>query len=118
MGCKCPRCGRGKLYSSYLKVADHCRICELDYSTADAGDGPAVFLIFIVGFLAVILLMILNFGFNAPAWLTLLITLGFSTWLIWVSLPPLKAYMIALQYANKAREGKLDDDSGDEEDRL
>ena len=119
LACKCPRCGQGKLFSGFLKVADTCPQCGLDYSTADSGDGPAVFLLFIVGFIGVVLLAILKFGLDAPEWVSLLVPLVVSGLVIWWTIRPLKAYMIALQYANKAREGRLeDDDRPDDGDNL
>ena len=48
---RCPRCGEGSLFKGYLTVAAACVCCGLDYSSFDPGDGPAVFVILIVGFL-------------------------------------------------------------------
>ncbi len=53
LACKCPRCGRGKLFESYLTVRASCDVCGLDLRGHDAGDGPAVFHIFILGFIIV-----------------------------------------------------------------
>ena len=53
LGCKCPRCGRGHLFSGYLIVADKCDLCGLNFQGQDAGDGPAVFIILILGFFVV-----------------------------------------------------------------
>ena len=109
---KCPRCGRGDLFVGYLKVAASCDSCQLDYAKADSGDGPAVFVIFIVGFVAVATAFTVRFGFDAPAWLALALSIGLGTFLILVMLRPLKGVMIALQYANKAREGQIGDAGG------
>ena len=46
---RCPRCGKGSLFNGYLNVAPACSACGLDYAPFDAGDGPAVFVILIVG---------------------------------------------------------------------
>src|SRR5258708_38823169 len=48
---RCPRCGKGKLFRGFLTLAPRCECCGLDYSFADAGDGPAVFVILIAGFI-------------------------------------------------------------------
>ena len=53
LACRCPRCGQGPLYSGFLSVAERCDVCRLDLQKADSGDGPAVFIIFILGFLVV-----------------------------------------------------------------
>ena len=47
IACRCPRCGRGKLYQGFLKLRPSCERCGLDYTFIDAGDGPAVFIILI-----------------------------------------------------------------------
>jgi len=76
LGCKCPRCGRGALFKGFLTVADRCTACDLDLSEVDSGDGPAVFLIFILGFtvvpglvvgLALLFLRTYNLGQQTPA---------------------------------------------------
>lgn len=102
LGLRCPRCGRGKLYKSYLKVADACDVCGLDLSAADSGDGPAVFVMFVTGTLAAILVVIMEFVIQAPMALSIglvcLVVIGGSLLL----LPPFKAVLIALQYRHRA----------------
>ena len=49
--CRCPRCGKGPLFDGFLSLAKRCTVCGLDYSFADSGDGPAVFIMLIVGFI-------------------------------------------------------------------
>src|SRR5580693_5919672 len=53
LACVCPRCGRGKLFQGFLTPRPHCEVCGLDYGFADAGDGPAVFIMFLAGFIVV-----------------------------------------------------------------
>ena len=102
LACKCPRCGRGKLFAGYLTLADRCNVCNLDLSKADSGDGPAVFLIFVLGGLAVFLAYLLLFVLMLPEWLSWLflvtVVLGGAA----VLLRPTKAIMVALQYKNQA----------------
>ena len=50
---RCPRCGEGKLFQGFLTLRPRCDDCGLDYGFADAGDGPAVFVILIGGFIVV-----------------------------------------------------------------
>lgn len=104
MACKCPRCGQGALFDGYLSLRPLCRVCQLDYANADSGDGPAVFAIFIVGFVAVAVAFIVRFSMGAPIWLAFLLSTGIAIGLILVILRPLKATMVALQYVNKAAE--------------
>ena len=106
-GGKCPRCGQGALYAGFLKMRSACDVCQLDYAKADAGDGPAVFVIFIVGFFAVALAFVTRFVWYAPMGVALLVSVSFTVLSILAILRPLKATMVALQYANKAAEGRL-----------
>jgi uncharacterized protein (DUF983 family) len=103
---KCPRCGQGDLYKSYLALKSECDACGLDYSRADSGDGPAVFVIFIVGFLSVALAFIARFGWGLSIGASFLLSSGFAIVSILALLRPLKATLIALQYRNKAEEGR------------
>jgi uncharacterized protein (DUF983 family) len=47
--CRCPRCGNGKLFNGFLTLKPDCDSCSLDFTFADAGDGPAIFVIMIAG---------------------------------------------------------------------
>lgn len=107
LGGKCPRCGQGALFDGFLGLRASCPVCGLDYAKADSGDGPAVFVIFIVGFLAVAVAFVARFVWYAPIWLAFLISAGLAVILILALLRPLKATLIALQYAHKAAEGRL-----------
>ena len=111
LACKCPRCGRGPLYAGFLRVAERCPACGLDLRKADSGDGPAVFIIFILGFLVVPLALLFEAKVAPPMWLHVAIwpalILGTSLGL----LRPVKGVVIALQYRHKARaSGTLDYD--------
>lgn len=106
---RCPQCGEGKLFVSYLKFADSCRACGADFKSADAGDGPAVFVILVVGAIVAPLLIILQFGLDLPGWLALTITMVAAIVLCLALLPPFKAVLFALQWKHKAREVTRDD---------
>jgi uncharacterized protein (DUF983 family) len=102
IACKCPRCGRGKLYAGYLTLAERCTVCDLDFGKADSGDGPAVFLIFILGAVAVSLAYLLLFVFQLPEWLSWLILVTVVLGGAALLLRPAKSIMVALQYKNRA----------------
>ncbi|MBS0233373.1 MAG: DUF983 domain-containing protein [Proteobacteria bacterium] len=105
--CRCPRCGKGKLFVNVLNMREKCDVCGLDYKFVDTGDGPAVFAIFILGFLCVGGALVAEFKFGVPWWMHVLLW-GILTPLIAVFLLRfLKATLIALQYNNKAEEGRL-----------
>ena len=65
---RCPRCGEGRLFDGFLTVAPRCQNCGLDFDFADAGDGPAVFIMMIVGFIVVGLALFIEFTFHPPYW--------------------------------------------------
>lgn len=98
--CKCPRCKQGDLYSSALtmSVRDQCPVCGLDLAANDSADGPAVFLIFILGFALVPLALILDAFFTIPLWVHALLWSAVAIGLTLGMLRPVKAYIIALQY--------------------
>jgi uncharacterized protein (DUF983 family) len=71
--CTCPRCGQGRLFDGLVKLKPACSACGLDYSFADSGDGPAVFVIMIIGFIVVGLALYVDVTFSPPFWLQLVI---------------------------------------------
>ena len=97
------------MFQSYLKFADACRVCGADFKAADAGDGPAVFVILIVGAIVAPLLIILQFGLDLPGWLALTITLVAAIVLCLALLPPFKSVLFAFQWKHKAREATARD---------
>lgn len=105
---RCPRCGEGKLFSSFLTVGKECSACRQDYSFADAGDGPAVFVILIIGFVVVGLALWMEVTLAPPLWLHLLLWIPLTLVLSLGSLRLIKGVLITLQYRNKAAEGRLD----------
>lgn len=107
--CRCPRCGQGRLYAAYLKIATGCPVCGLDYSFADAGDGPAVFVILIAGALIAAGAAFVEINFQPPYWMHAVIWAPLTVGLCLALLPPFKATLFALQYRNKAGEGRSSD---------
>ena len=105
---RCPRCGEGRLFSRFLTVAPYCGGCGLDNSFADAGDGPAVFVILIIGFIVVGLALWSEVSYGAPLWLHFLLWIPLTLILSLTGLRLIKGVLIALQYRNRAAEGRLD----------
>ena len=103
--CRCPRCGRGKLFEGLLTVAPACPQCGLDLSAQDAGDGPAVFVILILGAVVVGLAAIVEISFAPPIWVHLVLWTPLVLGGAVVLLRPLKAGLIALQYRHLALGG-------------
>ena len=96
--CRCPRCGRGKLFDGYLTLAERCAVCGLALQERDSGDGPAVFVIFILGAVIVPLALCVEAAMKPPYWVHGVV---WTTVVIAGSLAllrPLKGLMVALQY--------------------
>jgi uncharacterized protein (DUF983 family) len=106
---RCPQCGKGPVFDGYLRFRNACAVCGADFTAADAGDGPAVFVILIVGAIVAPLLVILQVVIDLPDWLALAITLIATVVLCLLFLPPFKATLFALQWKHQAREATHED---------
>ena len=104
LACRCPNCGEGPLFSGFLKVSDRCEACGMDLSAADSGDGPAVFIILIVGCLVAFSALILEVAVHPPVWLHLIIWLPLTLILCLALLRPFKGVMLAMQFHHRASE--------------
>ena len=105
LACRCPRCGEGALFSGFLKVAPVCESCGLDLTFADSGDGPAVFVIFAVAPIVILLAFITEALFHPAPWMHLVLWIPTIIVLSLLLLRPFKATMIALQYQRAAGDG-------------
>lgn len=107
MHCTCPKCGKGRLYQDgllNLKLRDTCDSCGLDLAKNDSGDGPAVFLIFILGALLVPMALIFDAAFEPPLWVHPVLWGSIAVGITVGTLKPLKSYIIALQFRHRASE--------------
>ena len=104
--CKCPRCKTGNLYQSQfdLSLKDACEVCGLDLAKNDSADGPAVFLIFILGTFLVPLALWVDSAYSWPMWLHIIVWGILTLFLTVGSLRPLKAYIIGLQFKHRPRD--------------
>ncbi len=98
---RCPRCGRGKLFKGYLTVRDTCDVCGLELARHDSGDGPAVFVILILGFIVVGLALWVELTFEPPMWVHIVLWTPTILGGALLMLRPLKATMIALHYKHR-----------------
>lgn len=105
----CPRCGSRTLFVTFLRFADRCRACGLDISSFNVGDGPAAFLTLIIGTIVTILAIVVELSFGPPLWLHLLIWTPLTLIMVIGSLRLAKAALLALEYRNRAREGRIDE---------
>jgi uncharacterized protein (DUF983 family) len=102
----CPRCVEGTLFRGFVQFADRCSHCALDFTQFNVGDGPAAFLILIVGAVLTAGALLLDAAAEPPWWVhlvwlpvALLLTLG--------GLRLAKGWLLGAEYRNRAREGRL-----------
>jgi uncharacterized protein (DUF983 family) len=108
LACRCPGCGKGKLFQGFLGLRTRCETCGLDYSFADSGDGPAVFVILFAGFIVVFAALIVEFLYQPPFWLHALLWIPLILLVTLLPLRSMKGLLIALQYHHKAAEGRVE----------
>lgn len=100
----CPRCGKASMFRSWIKLEQTCPACGLDYRFAAPDDGPAFFSLCIVAFPLIFVVVWLQVRFDPPFWVHLVTS--FPLMLLGCLLPlrPIKGWLVAAQYVNKAQE--------------
>jgi uncharacterized protein (DUF983 family) len=109
IACKCPRCGKGSIYSGFLTLRPSCEACGLDFAFMDSGDGPAIFMIMIAGAIVVAAALIVEIKYQPPFWLHAALWLPLILATTLLPLRAMKSLLIALQYHHKAAPGRLID---------
>jgi uncharacterized protein (DUF983 family) len=104
---RCPRCRRGGVFAGFLQIAPACKSCGLNFGFADAGDGPAVFVMLFGGFVVVGAALWIEVLYEPPFWVYIVVFLPLTAIVCIGLLRPLKGLLIALQYRNKAEQGRL-----------
>ena len=102
----CPRCGKGRLFNGFLTIRPKCEVCGLDLAFADTGDGPAFFVMSIVGFVVVGGALAVEILYQPPLWVHVALWLPLAIALPLLLLRPFKGVMVALQYYHRAEEGR------------
>src|SRR5882757_990763 len=96
---RCPRCGEGKLFRAFLKVADRCQVCGQDFTHHRADDLPAYLVIIIVGHIVVPLALMIETNYAPPVALQLAIYLPFTLVASLLLLQPVKGAVVGMQWA-------------------
>ena len=99
---RCPHCGKGVLFEGFLRIVPTCSACGFELARSDSGDGPAVFVILVVGFIAVFGALITYVVWRPPVWLPLVIWIPVAAALSLALLRPMKGLMIAAHVRNRA----------------
>jgi uncharacterized protein (DUF983 family) len=103
----CPRCGNRTLFAGLASFAPKCRACGLDFAAFNVGDGPAPFLIFIVGGIVVALAILLQLKASPPWWVHVLLWVPLTVALTIGLLRLAKGLLLVLEYRNRAGEGRI-----------
>ena len=101
---RCPRCGRGRLFERFLTIADTCNVCNLNLRKLETGDGPAVFVVLIVGAVVVGASLITEALFEPPYWLHVLIWVPLILCLSVGLLRPVKGLFFVISYFSQTDE--------------
>ena len=107
---RCPNCGKGPLFEGFLRLTARCPSCGFALAEADSGDGPAVFVIMIVGFLVVFSALFTEVAYHPPVWVHLVVWLPLGAALCLGLLRPMKGLMVAAQIRNRAAQHRRDQD--------
>ena len=103
---RCPRCDKGRIFSGVVTFAPRCPACNLDLSSFNVGDGPAAFLIFIVGTIVVVGALVVDGAFSPP-WRVHLVWVPVAATLTIGGLRVSKAWLLGQEYRHRAREGRI-----------
>ena len=104
---RCPRCGEGHLFDGFLAFRPSCEVCEQDFTAFDSADGPAFFVMSIVGLVVVGLALWMEITYEPPVWVHALVAGSLSIGLSLALVRPLKGMLAALQFRNKAAQGRF-----------
>jgi uncharacterized protein (DUF983 family) len=103
----CPRCGAPTLFAGAVRFSEQCSTCRLDFAQFNVGDGPAAFLIMVVGALVTIGAVALELSVSPPFWVHILLWVPLTLALVLGLLRLAKGTLLVLEYRNRAREGRL-----------
>ncbi len=100
----CPRCAKGRMFRSWLKIVDRCDVCGLDYRFAAPDDGPAFFSLCIIALPLTAFVVWLQVAYDPPAWVHLVTSVPVMVAGTLLPLRPIKGWLVASQYVNRAQE--------------
>ena len=98
---RCPRCGRGKLFHGFLDIAERCEACGMELKTRDTGDGPAVFVVLIVGAFVVAAALIVEVSYQPALWVHAVLWIPLILILSLGMLRPLKGVFYAINFRRR-----------------
>jgi uncharacterized protein (DUF983 family) len=102
----CPQCGARTLFDGVAQFAPRCRVCGLDLTRFNVGDGPAGFLTLIIGAIIVGLALWLEVSLAPPFWVHALLWIPLTFILVIAGLRAAKAWLLHAEYSRNAGEAR------------
>jgi uncharacterized protein (DUF983 family) len=102
----CPQCGAPTLFAGVARFAPTCSRCGLDFAAVDVGDGPAAFLILIVGAIVAVAAILFDLAYS-PSWWVHLVWLPVMIGLTLAGLRLGKAALMYQIFHHRAGEGRI-----------
>lgn len=97
--CRCPNCGEGAMFKSYLRTVENCSVCNEELSHHRADDLPAYLTVVVVGHVVVAAFMAVETVGNLALWQHLAIWIPLTVLLTLLLLNPVKGAVVGLQWA-------------------
>lgn len=101
LGSRCPRCQQGTLFNGFISVKSECTVCGLGLAGHDSGDGPAFFIMLPLCILVAVAALLTDLRFAPPMWVHMTLWPAVIIAAVMLTLRPVKALMIALQYRHR-----------------
>jgi len=99
MKLRCPRCGVGKLFKSYLKPVETCSNCEKQWSHVRADLAPAWAAMTIAAHLVVLIWHFFFWNTDMSTWMLIALLCSLATAIALIALPPMKGLFMAIIWA-------------------
>lgn len=96
---KCPHCGEGKLFASFIKTVDTCEVCSEEMYHHRADDLPAYLVVVLVGHIVVGAFMGVEATSTLSTWQHLAIWVPLTIILSLAMLRPIKGGVVGMQWA-------------------
>lgn len=102
--CRCPRCGKGRLFKGLLTLRPACPVCGLNFGGSDTGDAGAVGVIMVLGAIVICMAFWVEFHFIPPLWVHVILWPAVTLPLAVLITRPVKAALVAAQFRTRPSE--------------
>ncbi len=99
---RCPNCGQGKLFATYLKQVHHCSVCDEQFSHIRSDDGAPWLTILVVGHIVVPLLLAVETNYSITLWKSMVFWPVLALVLMFITLPRAKGVFLSLIWSTRA----------------